>query len=62
MNFSIRRSDGFYYAGTADHIPRWGSEKAAVTFRERDDAFARVDALTANETDGRTFLVVEKED
>jgi hypothetical protein len=55
--WGIRRSDGEWYAGTADHAPIYGPKNGAARFSTVAAAELRCNGLRGRETDGRTLLV-----
>jgi hypothetical protein len=58
MSLVIKRSDGLFYAGTADRKPQWTEKReTAAPFRERPSAEARVEGLEKLEAHGRTFEI-----
>lgn len=60
MSLVIKRSDGKFYAATADHNPVWtDARENAASFRDKAAADVRKDGLEKSETEGRTFAIEE---
>lgn len=58
MSLVIKRSDGKFYAATADFKPVWADDREnAAHFRDKAAADVRVAGLEKLETEGRTFEI-----
>lgn len=58
MSLVIKRSDGKFYAGTAQREPIWIDDREhAAAFRDKAAADVRKGGLEKAETQGRTFEI-----